>query len=164
VDESRQKIISSVKSAYAKLRYPIAYFQPAIVVEHTSNVRDPGGEHLDFRIAGSGGEEVGSYDEEGLSADLQLQKKLVDCFKLRAGDFKITAESVVDHQKSYNFKYTVWPEGGIDRTKERPIEVEFRAAHGILRWDVGVIHVKQGSGKEPIEVSTEIYPTPKPRS
>ena len=88
VDESRQKIISSVKAAYAKLRYPIAYFQPAIVVEHTSNVRDPGGEHLYFRIAGSGGEEVGSYDEEGLSADLQLQKKLVDCFKLRAGDFK----------------------------------------------------------------------------
>ena len=164
VDESRQKIISSVKSAYAKLRYPIAYFQPAIVVEHTSNVRDPGGEHLDFRIAGSGGEEVGSYDEEGLSADLQLQKKLVDCFKLRAGDFKITAESVVDHHKSYNFKYTVWPEGGIDRTKEKPTEVEFRAAHGIRRWDVGVIRVKQGSGKEPIEVSTEIYPTPKPRS
>ena len=164
VDESRQKIISSVKSAYAKLRYPIAYFQPAIVVEHTSNVRDPGGEHLDFRIAGSGGEEVGSYDEEGLSADLQLQKKLVDCFKLRAGDFKITAESVVDHHKSYSFKYTVWPEGGIDRTKEKPIEVEFRAAHGIRRWDVGVIRVKQGSGKEPIEVSTEIYPTPKPRS
>ena len=107
VGESRQKIISSVKLAYAKLRYPIAYFQPAIVVEHTSNVRDPGGEHLDFKIAGSDGEEVGSYDEEWLSADLHLQKELVDGFKLRAGDFKITAESVVDHHKFHNFKYTV---------------------------------------------------------
>lgn len=120
-------------------------------------------ESLFFKITDASGKEVGSKDEEWLTPDLQLKKDSLDCMSLSVGDFKITAQSIVDHHKSYNFKYRVWPEGGVDRAKEKPIAVELHAARGIQRWDIGVIHVKKGDGKEPIEVSAEIYPQPKSR-
>ncbi|MEI8366667.1 MAG: hypothetical protein WCF65_09660, partial [Parachlamydiaceae bacterium] len=153
VDESKQKVISDIKNAYSKIRYPIGYFQPAVVIEHEYAVNEIGAEHLDFSLWSPSGEEFGSFDEEWPTSDVQLQKNIGDCFKLHVGDSTITAETVVDHNKDYNFKYTAWPNGGVDRSKEKPVVVEFKAAHGIRRWDVGMIHVKKGDAKEPLEVN-----------
>jgi hypothetical protein len=85
------------------------------------------------------------------------------CFALKSGDSKIIAETIVPDRKSATFQYRVWPEGGIGLKKEKPIDVSFQAAEGMQWWDIGVVHTRSGSGKEPLDVQVEIYPQPRLR-
>jgi hypothetical protein len=161
--EGKAKILDDIQTAYLRLRYPISYFESAVLITHPNAPDEPGIADLNFQIRDPDGREFGEYDEEWPSKNLQIQKKTARCFVLKVGDSKITAETVVDDRPQVEFKFTAWPEGHSRPEREKPIEVQFQAKRGIQRWEVGVIHVTGGIGKEPLQVKVEVFPQPKPK-
>lgn len=161
-EESRNKILSNIQNAYSKLHYPIAYFKNAFLITHSHSVDNNADVFFETRDP-SWSDYGGGHDEKWPNPNLQVQMDSANCFELKPGDSKIIAETIVPDRKSATFQYRAWPEGGVDLKKEKSIDVSFQASEGVEWWDVGVIHTKAGSGKEPLDVQIEIYPQPRLR-
>lgn len=166
VGESENKILSDVQSAVTRLHYPIPYFQPAVMIEQERSEDSPFMAQLSFTIYSPRSDsDLRLHEQQRPHPGMVLEKDFVSCFDLPVGDTPIIAETIVYGVKTHTFTFRVWPEGEVDPKKEKPIERQIHASSMDQQfWDVGVIHAKAGSGKEPLDVTVEIYPQPKLRS
>ena len=159
-DESRGKLLELIKSSKEKLRYPIAYFDSALLIENSIRTDDIKSESIRFRFVNSAGKDVGSTDEERLESGVLVKQRILDCFALRAGEYQIEAETIVDHHNVYAFSFPIWKAGAQNREKETPVRLEIKAGRGIKRWRLGTLRVTKGSQEEPLQIITEIYKVP----
>jgi|GEM_PF-5003081 len=155
------------KKRKARLRYPIAYFQPAVMLEYEVYYDLPPNDEADLNIlihASKEGRDLSGMDLEKGKQGFHIEKSFVSCFNLQIGDTPITAETLLGGSKQHLFTFKIWPEGHVNLAKEKAIERKILAKrYGTQRWDVGVIHTKPGRGKEPLDVQVEIYPEPRLR-
>lgn len=164
-NESRSKILSDIQAQYSKLRYPIAYFQKAVLLE--SRWRHYGkGDHiyspdadLYFDISGPSGKSVEGKDEERPSKNEIIHQTFAYCYELPVGTSKIFLS--VDSEEKREVSFEAWPEG--KKEGANPRVISFSVKRGNSDWEVGLIQTEKGVGKEPLQVKVEIYSQPKPR-
>jgi hypothetical protein len=163
--EARGKILSDIQAQYNKLKYPIVYFQKAVLLEYRwhhygkeNNLSTPDA-NLFFKILSESRKDIGSSREERPNPNEIVEQSFADCNDLPQGTSKIFLDVDSDEKKEVSFE--VWPTG--NKENEKPTLVSFQVKKGFSSWEVGMIHTEEGLGKEPLLVKTEIYPQPKPR-
>ncbi len=164
--ESKQKILRDIQSAYIKLKFPIAYYQPAVMLEQ-EQIEVPAGQsaelHPKIHAIKDGGD-LQLRKEERLPSGKVSYKDFVTCFELPPGDTKITARTFLDGPKLQEFRLLAWPEGKVNPDKEKPVELKMLVkGRGWRTWDIGVILAKAGQGREPLNVQVEAYREPRLR-
>ena len=166
--ESKEKILSDIQAKYQKLKYPIAYFKKAFLLEsHWRHFGDGNKLHspdasLYFKVQDVSNREVGGYDERRPSENDIVSQMFAECFELPLGLSKILLEVSTEDSESKEVSFDYWPSG--DKDIGKPTVITFPVKEGHSDWEVGSILTERGSGKEPIQVNVEIYQTPKPKN
>jgi hypothetical protein len=164
--EAKQKILSDIQAQYTQLKYPIGYFDQAVLFEsHWRHYGEGDSLHspdvdMDFNIVSEARQSVDSHDEVRLNPNEMIQQTFANCYELPLGTSKVFLS--VDSEEKKEVSFDVWPDGRKDGVKRTV--VKFQVERGISDWEVGVIEVGKGIDKEPLQVKVEIYPQPKPRS
>lgn len=164
-DESRSKIVEAIKQAHSKLRYPIHAHKRAGVVEQEiafSKHEDTKAAELRIDIlAEKDGASLTSAIESNHNKNGYNFEQFVNCIELPLGKHRIIASSNMDGVYDKKFKVSFWPDGKEDLKKEKPVEVTVHAKGKYSQyWNLGMIHVKPGQGKEPLDVNVEVFSSP----
>ena len=162
--ESRSKILNEVDTAYRRLRYPIPFFQPTVVVEQdVSNQENSASIYFDFYKKHSNREFTLHYSKQ-INTELRTESDYIKCFELPLGETLLTAETILDGVEQHDFNFRAWPDGIVDPNKEKSVPLSIHATGGgTQEWTLGVIKTKPGEGKDPLQVHVEIYTQPQLR-
>jgi hypothetical protein len=164
VDESRNKILSEIKQARARLRYPIAYQRSALVIERDRDRRDKNASgHIEVYFQGKQDYDAAFVNEVKVDGVWRHQRG-IRCLTAQPGIYEIRAEGALYETGRSQLLYAVWAAGAWDRTIEKAAVLNLTLESTRHReWDLGTVQISRGDGPEPMKVRVDIYDSPRLR-
>jgi hypothetical protein len=157
--EASSRLVKEVQSQYDSLRYPIRYFEKALLIEDTQHYfQGPNGiraerPDLDFSFD-KYTEEIGELRQDNGQI---IKQTFLSCFSLRPGVSKIEmTSSAYERLPNRQANFDIWPDG-----KKKDKQPEKRSLYlGPHTYEIGTITTKVGKGKSPIDVEVKIFQHP----
>jgi hypothetical protein len=154
VEESRNLLIQHMKNAYARLKYPIPFFQNAATIEYPQVIRHHSSPQF-IAAFFSGSDDITTVDEKpGKEDGSSLIQFMTKCRDLSPGEVNIRATSIMQKPSEKTFKARAFI-GNAGEGKEK--ELRITNPKEISRWHLGKIQISSGQGKNPIEVEVKYF-------
>lgn len=164
VDESRDKILSEIKQARSRLRYPIALRRNAFMIERDRDLKHKSASSwVNVYFQGKEEHEASFVDEVKVDGKW-LDQRGIHCLRAQPGTYEIRAQGVLTEPGRAEVSHSVWIDGAWDRAKEKPATLMLAIESTRHKyWDLGTVQISRGEGPEPMKVKVDIHDTPRPR-